>query len=84
MAHVLQPTAQPPHTDGTLTISHGRALKRYGVGSRAPTGHSSVTLPENAPTYGRSWNVAITLWAPRSRAISSPSSATSDENRVQR
>ena len=82
--HVLQPVAQPVQTVGTLTISHGRALKRYAVGRSAPTGHSSVTLPENALPYGRSSNVAMTLWLPRSRATSSPSSATSDEKRVHR
>ena len=49
VAHVLQPVGHCPQTVGTLTISHGRALKRYGVGSSAPTGHSSVTLPEKRP-----------------------------------
>ena len=40
----------------------------------APTGHSSMTLPENGARYGSSSNVAITEIAPRFFAISCPSS----------
>ena len=47
VADVLQPTAQPVHTVGTLWMSHGRASKRYSVEVSAPTGHSSTTFPEN-------------------------------------
>ena len=49
VALTLHPTGQSPQTVGTSTISHGRPSKRYCVGSSAPTGHSSVTLPVNAP-----------------------------------
>ena len=52
VAETLHPTGQRPHVVGTFTISHGRASKRYCVGSSAPTGQSSVTLPVNAPAYG--------------------------------
>ena len=44
---VLHPTGQRPHTDGTAWMSHGRASNRYCVEVRAPTGQSSITLPEN-------------------------------------
>ena len=47
VAVVLQPVAQPVHTVGTFWISHGRASKRYDVDVSAPTGQSSITLPEN-------------------------------------
>ena len=47
VALMLQPTGQSPQTVGTFWISHGRASKRYWVEVRAPTGQSSITLPEN-------------------------------------
>ena len=50
----------------------------------APTGQSSMTFPEKTERYGSSSNVAISVRAPRFRAISWPSSATSSEKRVQR
>src|SRR5207237_4237603 len=81
---VLQPTGHKPHTVGTFWISHGRASKRYCVEVSAPTGQSSITLPEKAARYGSSSNVAIVDCAPRLRAISWPSSATLSEQRVQR
>ena len=81
---MLQPTGQSPQTVGTFWISHGRASKRYCVEVSAPTGQSSVTLPEKWPRYGSSSNVAITDCAPRLIATSWPSSATSSLKRVQR
>ena len=84
VALTLQPTGQRPQTVGTFWMSHGRASKRYWVEVSAPTGHSSITLPENGARYGSLSNVAISVWAPRFRATSWLSSATSDENRVQR
>ena len=84
VAVMLQPTGQRPQTDGTFWISHGRASKRYCVEVSAPTGQSSITFPENGARYGSSSKVAITDEAPRSRATSWPSSATSSEKRVQR
>jgi len=50
----------------------------------APTGQSSVTLPEKWPLYGSSSKVAITDCAPRLIATSCPSSATASLKRVQR
>ena len=47
VALTLQPTGQRPHTVGTFWISQGRASKRYCVEVSAPTGQSSITLPEN-------------------------------------
>ena len=84
VALTLQPTGHMPQTVGTLTISHGRASKRYCVGSSAPTGQSSVTLPVNGPLYGSSSNVVITDMAPRLRATSCPSSLIVSLKRVQR
>ncbi len=81
---MLQPTGQSPHTDCTLWISQGRPSKRYSVDVSAPTGQSSITLPENRSRYGSSSNVAISVLAPLLIATSSPSSATSSEKRVQR
>ena len=46
VALMLQPTGQRPQTVGTFWISHGRASKRYCVEVSAPTGQSSITLPE--------------------------------------
>ena len=78
--------ADGAHADtvGVFVISQGRASKRYCVGSRAPTGQSSVTLPVNAPLYGSSSKVVITDIAPRLRATSWPSSLTASLKRVQR
>ena len=84
VADTLQPTGQRPQTLGTFWISHGRPSKRYGVEVRAPTGQSSITLPENGARYGRSSKVAIMDEAPRFLATSWPSSETASEKRVQR
>ena len=84
VAQVLQPVGQSAHTLGMSVISQGRAVKRYWVEVSAPTGHNSITLPEKRPRYGCSSNVAITEVAPRSRATSCSSWATSCEKRVQR
>ena len=84
VALMLHPTEQRPQTVGTFWMSQGRASKRYCVEVSAPTGHSSITLPENGARYGSLSKVAISVWAPRFRATSWLSSATSDENRVQR
>jgi hypothetical protein len=81
---MLQPTGQSPQIVGTFWISHGRASKRYSVDVSAPTGQSSITLPEKRSRYGSSSNVAISVRAPRLTATSSPSSATFSENRVHR
>jgi hypothetical protein len=81
---MLQPTGQRPQTVGTSTISHGRPSKRYCVGSSAPTGQSSVTLPVKAPLYGRSSKVVITDSEPRLAAMSCRSSETPSLKRVQR
>ena len=84
VALMLQPTGQRPQTVGTFWISHGRASKRYWVEVSAPTGQSSITLPENGARYGSSSKVAIIDCEPRLTATSCPSSATVSEKRVQR
>jgi hypothetical protein len=84
VAEMLQPTGQRPQTVGTFWISQGRPSKRYCVDVSAPTGQSSITLPLNGAAYASSSKVAIIDCAPRLRATSWPSSATSDEKRVQR
>ena len=84
VAETLQPTPQPVQTVGTFWISHGRPSKRYSVEVSAPTGQSSSTLPEKTERYGSSSKVAISVRAPRFRAISWLSSETSSEKRVQR
>jgi hypothetical protein len=84
VAATLQPTGHSPHTVGTFWISHGRASKRYVVDVSAPTGQSSITLPENGARYGSSSKVAIIDCEPRFTATSCPSSATDSEKRVQR
>ena len=84
VASTLQPTGHSPQTVGTSWISHGRASNRYWVEVSAPTGQSSITLPENGARYGWSSKVAMTDCEPRSRATSWLSSETSDEKRVQR
>ncbi len=84
VASTLQPTGHMPQTVGTSWISQGRASKRYCVDVSAPTGQSSITLPEKGALYGSSSKVAMTDCEPRSRVTSWLSSATSDEKRVQR
>jgi hypothetical protein len=41
-----QPAEQWSQTDGVVTTSKGRALKRYDAEVRAPTGQIWITLPE--------------------------------------
>src|SRR5262249_40916014 len=84
VAATLQPTGHRPQTVGTLWISHGRPSKRYCVEVSAPTGHSSMTSPENGALYGRSSTVPIWHCAPRFGATGWPSSDTDSEKRVQR
>ena len=84
VAETLQPTGQSPQTVGTFWISHGRPWNRYCVDVSAPTGQSSITLPENGARYGSSSKVVISDIEPRLRATSWPSSATFSEKRVQR
>ena len=84
VAEMLQPTGQSPQTVGTFWISQGRASNRYCVEVSAPTGQSSITLPLNGARYASSSKVVISDWAPRFLATSWPSSATSEEKRVQR
>ena len=84
VARMLQPAGQRPQTVGTSWISQGRASKRYCVEVSAPTGQSSITFPEKGARYGSSEKVVISECAPRLRAISWLSSATSLEKRVQR
>ena len=84
VSSTLQPTGQPPHTDGAFWMSHGRETNRYGMLVRAPTGHRSMMLPVNRPMYGSPVNVATSVPAPRSWNVSCRSSATSWLNRTQR
>ena len=84
VAQTLQPVGQSPQTVGTLSISHGRARKRYVEGSSAPTGQSSVTLPEKCARYGSSSKVVMIDCAPRLAATSCASSEIPSEKRVQR
>ena len=82
---MLQPTGQRPQTVGTFWISHGRASKRYCVEVSAPTGQSSITLPENGALVGLVLEGRDASSSRRgSSATSWPSSATSSEKRVQR
>ena len=50
----------------------------------APTGHSSVTFPENSFVYGRPSNVVMIELAPRFSGTSCASPDTPSEKRVQR
>ena len=84
VAATLQPTGHRPQTVGTFWISHGRASKRYCVEVSAPTGQSSITLPENGAAVRLVLERRDHDCAPRLRATSCPSSATSSLKRVQR
>ena len=61
---------QSVHSDPAPSMSHGRARKRYAVDVSAPTGHSSMMLPLNGPTYGWPLCVPTKVWSPRSRKTS--------------
>ena len=50
----------------------------------APTGHSSVTLPENSFVYGRPSKVVMIECAPRFSGTSCMSPETPSEKRVHR
>ncbi len=84
VSSTLQPAGQPPHTEGVFWMSHGRAVKRYGMLVSAPTGQMSMMLPVKRPSYWSPVKVAISEPAPRSSMISSLSSATSWLKRTQR
>ena len=61
LARLLRDGLGSPHLDAQTvpapSMSHGRARNRYVREVSAPTGHSSMMLPENGPTYGWPSNV---------------------------
>ena len=79
-----QPTEQPVQVDSTTSRSHGRALNRYGLAVRAPTGQICTVLPEKYEANG--WSGKVLTWVPLPRSWKwiSVSPATSLANRVQR
>ena len=79
-----QPTEQDVHVDSTFSMSHGRALKRYGDAVSAPTGQICTVLPEKYEAKGWSGKVLTSVWLPRSRKWMSGSPATSLAKRVHR
>ena len=68
----------------TSDRSHGRALNRYAVEVRAPTGHSWTVLPEKYEANGSSGNVEIWVLPLRWLKWISLSPATPSAKRVQR
>src|SRR4029453_19551659 len=65
-AVVLQPFAQSVQVVSTACgLSHGRERNRYCFVVMAPTGHTSIRLPERIECTPCSLNVAISLPLPR-------------------
>ncbi len=79
-----QPTAQPVHVDSTWSRSHGRAVNRYGVAVRAPTGQIWTVLPLKYDENGSPGKVATSTRSPRPAKSIWASPATSSANRVHR
>src|SRR3972149_3766742 len=74
---ILHPQPQCGHTEGTLLMPQGRALNLYCLDVRAPTGHSSIVLPEKLDVKPSSFVVSIYAPYPFSTTISSGCTATS-------
>src|SRR3954451_22400755 len=79
-----QPTEHDVQVDSTFDRSHGRALKRNGLASSAPTGQICTVLPLKYDANGWSGNVLTCVWLPRSMKLISGSPATSPAKRVHR
>src|SRR5579871_440840 len=78
----LHPTLQLLQTLGTFFSSQGRALKRYFVAVRAPTGQISVVLPENTESKADSGAVPTSILYPREIITSPLSMEISELKRV--
>src|SRR3954470_2711273 len=83
-AATRQPTAHWVHVDSTCSRSHGRARKREGLASKAPTGQICTVLPLKYEANGSSGKVRTCTWSPRSTKLISGSPAISSAKRVQR
>ena len=81
---MLQPVAQPWHTDGVASSSHARMVKRKSFAVSAPTGQTSTVLIEYGLSSCSPGAVVSSSWSPRKRISSSCSPATSSHTRMQR
>ena len=79
-----QPTEHVVQVLSTCSRSHGRALNRYGLAVRAPTGQICTVLPLKYDANGSSGNVMTWVSLPRLVKWISGSPATSLAKRVQR
>src|ERR1700726_3789790 len=78
------PSAHVVHVDSTWSRSHGRALNRYGVAVRAPTGQICTVLPLKYEEKGSVGKVATSTCSPRPAKSIWASPATSEAKRVHR
>src|SRR3954452_23524600 len=83
-AAIRHPTEHAVHVDSTCSTSQGRARKRYGLASKAPTGQICTVLPLKYEANGSLGNVSTWTWSPRSTKLISGSPAISSAKRVQR
>src|SRR5678815_6146878 len=84
-ALVLQPFAQRVHTVSTTPgLSQGRLLNRYCLVVIAPTGQTSIRLPDSSEFTPSSRNVAISLPLPLSTIPICASESISRMKRTQR
>ena len=70
--------------EGYWRISQARPVKREGLAVSAPTGHRSMTLPDNSDWMLCSTKVPISMCSPRPVAPSSGMPAISRPKRTQR
>ncbi len=61
----FDPRPQCGLTDGLRVSSHARAVNRNGLEVSAPTGHTSITLPESSESTVFPTNVMISACSPR-------------------
>ena len=80
----FDPTASWGATVSRLPISQALAWKRKGFEVRAPTGQTSMTLPDISESTACSTKVPISMCSPRPVAPSSGMPAISSPNRTQR
>src|SRR5918993_5587306 len=84
-AVVLQPLAHSVHVVSTACgLSHGRERNRYCLVVIAPTGHTSIRLPDTSECTPCSLNVAISLPLPRLMVPICASASTSAMKRMHR
>ena len=77
---ILEPMPSNTSNVSVLVSSHGLDLNAYGLLVKAPTGHKSITFPDNSDSIVFSKYVVISAFSPLPSNPISSTPATSVEN----